>query len=72
MAVRHRRHHPLQDEPGGGLHVLLMARGAKPAALAGEGKQVFVFAMVAADAREAALQVAAVQELVNYFGDDGL
>ena len=71
MAVRHRRHHPLQDKLGGGLHVLLVAGGAEPAALAGEGQQVLMLAMVAADPREATLQVAAVQELVDYLGDDG-
>ena len=56
---------------GARLDVLLVAGGAEPTALAGESEQVFVFAMVAADAREAALQVAAVEEFVDHLGDDG-
>jgi hypothetical protein len=49
----------------------LVAGGAKPAALAGEGEQILVLAMVAPDAGEAALQVAAVEEFVDHLGDDG-
>ena len=71
VPVRHRGHHLVQDEAGGGLDILLVAGGAEPAALAGKGQQVFVLAMVAADPGEAALQVAAVQELVDHLGDDG-
>jgi hypothetical protein len=71
VTVGHRRLHPLQNEPGGRLHVLLAAGGTKPTALAGKSQEVFVLAVVAANAGEAAGQVAAVEELVNYFGDDG-
>ena len=71
MPVGHRGHHLVQDEPGGGLDVLLVAGGAEPAALAGKGQQVLMLAMVAANPGEAALQVAAVQELVDDLGDDG-
>ena len=56
---------------GGGLDVLLVARGAEPAAFAGEGQKVFVATMVAADADEAAIEVAAVQEFVDDLRDDG-
>jgi hypothetical protein len=61
----------VQDEAGGGLDVFLVAGEAEPAASAGEGQEVFVLAMVAADAGEAAGQVATFQELVNHLGDDG-
>ena len=44
-------------------------RGGGP--LAGEGREVFVLAMVAANAGKATLQVAAVQELVDHLGNDG-
>jgi hypothetical protein len=45
MTVRHWGQHVVQDEPGGGLDVFLVAGGAEPAALAGEGQQVFVLAI---------------------------
>jgi hypothetical protein len=70
VPMRHRRHHPLQDKPGSGLDGFLVAGGTEPAAFAGERHKVFVLAMVAADAGEAALQVAAVQEFVDHLGDD--
>ena len=71
MPVRHRGHHVVQDKPGGRLDVLLVAGRAEPPALAGKGQQVFVLAMVAANPGEAALQVAAIQELVDHLWDDG-
>jgi hypothetical protein len=61
----------VQDEAGGGLDVLLVAGGTKPAAFAGEGQKVFVVAMVTANAGEPARQVAALEELVNHLRDDG-
>ena len=71
VPVRHGGQHMIQDEAGGGLDILLVAGGAEPAALAGKGQQVFVLAMVTADAGKAALQIAAVQELADHLGDDG-
>ena len=47
---------------GGGLDFALMARGTKPAAFAREREEVFVFAIIAPDAGEPALQGAAVDE----------
>jgi hypothetical protein len=61
----------IQDEPGGSLEVLLVAGRTEPVALAGEGQKVLVVAIVAANAGEAAGQVAAVQEFVDHLGDDG-
>ena len=49
--------HALDDEPGGGLHILLMAGGAEPAALARKGQQVLVLAMLTPDAGKAPMQV---------------
>ena len=48
-----------------------MTGGAEPAAFAGEGKQVFVVAMIAPDSGESAFEVAAVEELVDDLWDDG-
>lgn len=71
VPVRHGSQYMVEDEPGGGLDVFLVAGGAEPAALAGEGQQIFVFAMVAANAGEAARQVAAIEILVDHFRNDG-
>jgi hypothetical protein len=49
----------------------VVAERAEPAALAGKGQQVLVLAMVAADAGEAALEITAFQEFVDYLGDNG-
>ena len=70
MPVRHCGHHLVQDKPSRRLDVLLVARGAEPAALAGERQQVLVLAVVAANPGETALQVAALQEFVHHLGDD--
>ena len=59
------------EEGGGGLDVFLVARGAEPASFAGEGQEVFVATMVTADADEAAVEVAAVEEFVDDLRDDG-
>ncbi len=48
-----------------------MAGRAEPAAFAGEGEQVFVVAVVAPYAGETTFEIAAVEELVDDFGDDG-
>jgi hypothetical protein len=71
MPVRHRRQHPVHDETGRGLHILLVARRTKPPAFAGKGQQVLVLAMVAPNPGEPALQIAAVQKLVDHLRDDG-
>lgn len=66
--MRHGCQDPFEDEAGGGLDVSLVAGRTEPAALAGEGQQVLV---VAADAGEAACQVAASQEFVDHLGNNG-
>ena len=48
MPVRRRGHDLVEDKPGGGLDVLLVTGRAEAAALAGEGQEVLVLAMVAA------------------------
>jgi hypothetical protein len=48
-----------------------MAGGAKPAAFAGESQKVFVAAVVAADAGEATVEVAAVEEFVDDLRNNG-
>ena len=59
------------EEGGDGLDVFLVAGGTQAAAFAGEGQQVFVTAVVSADAGEAAVEVAAVEEFVDDLRDDG-
>ena len=71
VAVGHGRQDAGGEEGGGGLDVFLVAGGAEPAAFAGEGQEVFEAAVVAADAGEAAFEVAAVEELVDDLRDDG-
>ena len=46
------------------------AGGAEPAAFAGEGQEIFVLAVVAAEAGEAAVEVAAVEKLVDHLRYD--
>ena len=55
---------------GGGENFALMAPGAKPAAFAREGQEVFVGAVVAADSGEAPFEGSAVEEVAEDFGDD--
>ena len=62
MPVRRRGHDLVEDKPGGGLDVLLVTGRAEAAALAGEGQEVLVLAMVAANPGETALEVAAFQD----------
>ena len=71
MAVGHGRQDAGGEEGGGGLDVFLVAGGAEPAAFAGEGQEVFVAAVVAADAGEASVEIAAVEEFVDDLGHDG-
>ena len=60
----------VEDEAGGGLNVFLVAGGAKPSGFAGEGQQIFVMAMVAADASKTSGQVPTLQEFVDHLGDN--
>ena len=71
MPVGHRSHQVLQYEAGRRLNILLVAGGAEPTALAGKGQQVFVLAVIAADAGKPPLQIPTLQELVDHLGDDG-
>ena len=71
MPVRHRGHDLVEDKPGRGLHVLLVAGRAEPAALAGKGQEVLVLAVIAADAGKPSLQITTLQKLVDHLGDDG-
>ena len=71
VAVGHGRQDLVEDEAAGGLDVFLVAGGTEPAAFAGEGEQVLVRAVVAANAGKAALEVAALEEFVDDFGNDG-
>jgi hypothetical protein len=66
------RQEDVVHQVGGGLENLaLMAGGTEPASLAGEGDQIFVRAMVAADAGKAVFKNAALEELAEDLGDDG-
>ena len=70
VTVRDREQDRLREQRAEKLDLLLVAGGAEPAPLAGEGEQVLVLAVVAPDAGEAVFQVATVQKLVNDLGDD--
>ena len=60
------------DQVGGGLENLaLMAGGTEPPPLAGEGEQVFVRAVVAADAGKSPFEGSAVEEFLEDFRDNG-
>jgi hypothetical protein len=63
MAVGHWHNHVVEDEAGSGFDVFLVAGGTEPAAFAGEGQRVLMGAVVAADAGEAAFEVAAFEDL---------
>ena len=71
LSVRHRREEcrvqPLR--PAG--EPFCVAAGAEVATLAGEGQQILVRTVVAADAGEAVLQHAAGEERVGHLRDDG-
>ena len=71
MAVRDGEQDRLGQQRAEELDLLLVAGGAEPAPLAGERQQVLVLAVIAADAGEPALEVAAVEELVDDLRDDG-
>ena len=71
VAVGHGGQDVVEDEAGGGLDVFLVAGGTEPAAFAGEGEEVFVAAVVAADAGEAAVEVAAVEDLWTTWSTTG-
>lgn len=53
------------------LDLLLVAGRTEPTPHTGEGQQVFVLAMLAAQADEVALEIATVKELIHDFRDEG-
>ena len=71
VPVRHRKEDGLGKQGSEELDLLLVAGRTEPATLAGEGEQVVFLAVIAADAGEPALQIAAVHKLVHHLGDDG-
>ena len=68
MPVRHRIEDALGQQRPEELDLLLVA---EPAALAGEGQQAVLLAVIAPDVGEAAGQVPALEELLNHLWDDG-
>ena len=69
MAVGHRREDAGDEEGGSSQDVFLVAGGAEPAAFTRESQEVFLSAMVAAEAGEAAVEVAAVEEFMDDLRD---
>ena len=65
MPVRHRIEDALGQQRPEELDLLLVAGRAEPAALAGEGQQAVLLAVIAPDAGEAAGQVPALEELLD-------
>jgi len=65
-----RRENGLGQQGAEQLHLLLVAGGAEPPALAGERQQVLVLAVVAAHAGEAVGEVPAAHELLDHLRDD--
>jgi hypothetical protein len=70
MPVRHRIEDALGQQRPEELDLLLVAGRAKPAALAGEGQQTVLLAVIASDAGEAAGQVPPLEELLDHLLDD--
>lgn len=71
LSVRDGPQHAQLDPLAVGEHALLVAARAEIARLAGEGEQQVVAAAAAADAREAAVQVAALEEALEHVFLDG-
>lgn len=71
VTVGYRQENVVHQVGGGLENLALMAGGTEPTSLAGEGDEVFVRAMVAADAGEATFEDAALKELPEDLGDDG-
>ena len=69
--VRHRPQHALLDPLTVGEDALLVAARAEVARLAGKGEKQVVAAPAAADAREAAVQVAAFEKALEHILFDG-
>ena len=61
----------VQEEAGAGLDIFLMAGRAEPPTIARKGQQVIMLTMVAANPGKASLQIVALEEFVDDFGDDG-
>ena len=71
LPVRHRPQHALLDPLTVGEDALLVAARAEVARLAGKGEKQVVAAPAAADAREAAVQVAAFEKALEHILFDG-
>jgi hypothetical protein len=71
LPVRNRPQHATLDPLDVGEHALLMAARTEVARLAGEGEQQIVTAPAAAEAREAAVQVAALEKALEHVLLDG-
>ena len=69
MPVGHGQENVVDQVGGGGLDLALVAGRAEPAAFAGEGQEKFVAAVVAAYARKAPFQDAAVEEFSEHYAD---
>jgi hypothetical protein len=71
VAVGNRKKNGLGKQGSKELYLFLVAGRTKPTALAGEGEQVVLLAVITADAGEPPLQIAAVHELIHHLWDDG-
>lgn len=66
--MRHRGEHMIFQPLTVGEHALLMRAGAEVASLAGIGQQVVMAALIAGDAREPLMQIAAGEETFENLG----
>ena len=71
MAVGNGKQDVIDKVCRGALDFALMAGRTEPSALAREGQQVFVLAMIAADTCETTFESATVDELFKDLGEDG-
>jgi hypothetical protein len=71
LLVRHGPQHELLDPVAPGEYALLVATRAEVARLAGEREQQVMTAAAAADAREALVRVAAIEEALEHAPFDG-
>jgi hypothetical protein len=70
LPMRHRGEHMFFQPLAVGEHSLLMTARAEVTGLAGVGEQVITTALIAIDAREALMQIAAGEETLEDFGFD--
>ena len=71
MTVGNRKEDVIDPMGGGPKNLALMAGGTEPPPFAGEGVQVFVRAVVAADAGKSPFQSAALEEFLEDLRNDG-